>query len=264
MKINTQTRIILLAFIYIPNVLVHANAINKINSVEKNMIVEDNSVKIKRESPVFNEDLSLQVNNMKLIKPAPEEIIHRLHILEKRNPVDTPESSEDEDNASNSNEQNMEGAAAHEPRPQTSGQEYLQMLREITGEPPSYRELYDAEGGEDNLNRPYPPSYNSIFHPEEADTWFDKWIEMTMDLEKFAEERTRESLFEKVFGKSTKKIRMEGDAVEAGPSGWTPQSASIERSQEDRSDELRTSPPYESIFNLKNNQLDGDSDEDSD
>lgn len=88
MKINTQTGIILLAFIYIPNFLVHANAIDKINPVKNNIIVQENVVKVKRGSPVFNKDLSLQFNEMKLIKSTPEEIIKKLHILEKRSPID--------------------------------------------------------------------------------------------------------------------------------------------------------------------------------
>ncbi|KAK0084595.1 hypothetical protein PV325_006764 [Microctonus aethiopoides] len=95
MKINLQAEIVLLAFIYIPNILVHANAIDKINPVKNNIIVQENAVKVKRESPVSNEDSSLQFNEMKLIKSTPEKIIDKLHILEKRSPIDVLKSTGD-------------------------------------------------------------------------------------------------------------------------------------------------------------------------
>ncbi|KAK0071153.1 hypothetical protein PV326_001616 [Microctonus aethiopoides] len=275
MKINTQTGIILLAFIYIPNFLVHANAIDKINPVKNNIIVQENAVKVKRGSPVSNEHSSLQFNEMKLIKSTPEEIIDKLHILEKRSPVDTPEPIED--SASSSDEQNMEGAeaaAAHGQGHRSSPEEFLYtiddlraLIMDILFPPPSYRNLYDVLGGENDLNRAYPPSYNSIFYPEQTNTWYDKWVKMTKRLEKLQNKPWYKSMAEKLFGKKNNKIRMEMDAVEAGPSGWTPQSGSrsIEGSQDDQNDDvLPTPPPYESIFNSRNNPLNPDSDDDFD
>ncbi|KAK0157759.1 hypothetical protein PV328_011457 [Microctonus aethiopoides] len=86
MKINIETSIILLVFIQLQNIFVHANPINKAGL--ESAIVQDGEIKLKKLVPSLKKESSLLANDEKLIETLTSGGIgQRQHVLRKRGEV---------------------------------------------------------------------------------------------------------------------------------------------------------------------------------
>lgn len=88
MKINIETSIILLVFIQLLNIFVHANPINKADFESDHAIVQDGEMNFKKAVPLLKKESSLLANDEKLIETSTSgEIGQRQHVLRKRGEV---------------------------------------------------------------------------------------------------------------------------------------------------------------------------------
>ncbi|KAK0085763.1 hypothetical protein PV325_004450 [Microctonus aethiopoides] len=88
MKINIETSIILLVFIQLLNIFVHANPINKAGLESDHAIVQDGEIKLKKVVPSLKKESSLLANDEKLIETLTSGGIgQRQHVLRKRGEV---------------------------------------------------------------------------------------------------------------------------------------------------------------------------------